>query len=59
MWSFLVLGIIPGTNLQLNFWGWLEIAILIGLVGFIFKAIVKRHWPNLLRPSHVRVKNNS
>ncbi len=29
MYSFLVLGLIPGTNIQINFWAW--VIIMIGL----------------------------
>jgi hypothetical protein len=30
MYSFLVLGLIPGTDIQINFWAW--IVIMIGLL---------------------------
>jgi hypothetical protein len=29
MYSFLILGIVPGTNLQINFQGWLNLAGLV------------------------------
>lgn len=35
MYSFLVLGLIPGTNIQLSFWAWLVIMPL--LVASIWK----------------------
>ena len=25
MWEFIVLGLVPGSNIQINFWAWLAI----------------------------------
>lgn len=35
MYSFLVLGLIPGTNIQINFWAW--IIIMVGLTVTAYK----------------------
>lgn len=34
MYSFLVLGLIPGTNIQISFWAWL---VLMALLAVAFK----------------------
>ncbi len=46
MYSFLVLGLIPGTNIQINFWAW--IIIMVGLTIAAYR----------LRPRVVRLISN-
>lgn len=36
MYTFLVLGLIPGTNIQINFWAWL--IIMVALIPAFRKA---------------------
>jgi len=41
VYSFIVLGIIPGTDIQITFWGWLSALLLVADVfGMIY---IKRH----------------
>lgn len=39
MYTFLVLGLIPGTNIQIGFWTWLVIA---GLLAVVLKRYRSR-----------------
>lgn len=39
MYSFLVLGLIPGTNIQIDFWAW--IILMAGLI--IITTLFKQH----------------
>lgn len=39
MYTFLVLGLIPGTNIQINFYAW--IVIMLGLAAAIYKFRVR------------------
>jgi hypothetical protein len=41
MYSFLVLGLIPGTNIQLSFWAWLVIMPLLVVAGRKFRPQVR------------------
>jgi hypothetical protein len=44
MESLLLLGIIPGTNIQIDFGGWLLSTVLLALVALTYTA-VKKHVP--------------
>jgi hypothetical protein len=44
MYSFLVLGLIPGTNIQISFQAWLGImAAVVAVLPFV-AAFIKPHW---------------
>lgn len=43
MYTFLVLGLIPGTDIQISFWAWIIIMIAVIAVGFRFKSYAVRH----------------
>lgn len=45
MYSLLVLGMIPGTNIQLSFWAWLAIIIFIPVFYRRYKTQLKRLTP--------------
>ena len=34
MYTFLVLGLIPGTNIQISFWAWIIIMVLVTLGAY-------------------------
>jgi hypothetical protein len=40
MYTFLVLGLIPGTNIQINFWAWIVIVIGAAFVAHRLKSRV-------------------
>ena len=42
MYSFLVLGLIPGTNLQINFQGWLNLLGLSLVAGTLLHVRMRR-----------------
>lgn len=41
MYSILVLGLIPGTDIQISFWTWVVIMLGLPLAAFRFKAHLK------------------
>jgi hypothetical protein len=43
MYTFLVLGLIPGTNIQIGFWGWAIIMIALAIVFRIYKSRLTRY----------------
>lgn len=51
MWNFLVLGIIPGTDIQINLGQWLLLAIATALIAYLLHDITKRFRPNPLPPT--------
>lgn len=56
MYSFLVLGYVPGTSLQINFQGWLDIASLLA-VAFMIRQYLKHRqlvneWVQVRQPLH-------
>jgi len=42
MWSFLVLGIIPGTDIQINFRAWLLALAVAGLLFVVVRAAIRK-----------------
>jgi uncharacterized protein HemY len=42
MYSFLVLGLVPGTNIQISFQAWLYMAALLLLVVILLKSPLRR-----------------
>lgn len=58
MYSFIVLGLIPGTNIQINFWAW--IIIMIGLTVTAYKLrfrvvrLVSNWWGQLDNEAETR-----
>ena len=51
MYSLLVLGLIPGTNIQIDFWAWIGLMIsfliILRLGWHHIKTAATRHWQNL------------
>ena len=43
MYTFLVLGLIPGTNIQINFWAWMVIMTGLIIIGWRAKRYVVRY----------------
>ncbi len=46
MYTFLVLGLIPGTNIQIGFWGWIIIMGISVIVYRRYKAHIRQHVGN-------------
>jgi hypothetical protein len=44
MYAFLVLGLIPGTNIQISFQAWLVIAPVLLVAAIILRPLVLRWW---------------
>ena len=44
MYSVLVLGLIPGTNIQISFWAWLVIIAILPFLARRFKAPLLKHF---------------
>jgi hypothetical protein len=42
MYSFLVLGLVPGTNIQLSFQAWLIVVTVLLLLAPLIKILLKR-----------------
>ena len=42
MYSFLVLGLVPGTNIQLSFQAWLVVMAVLLLLAPLIKILLKR-----------------
>lgn len=42
MYSFLVLGLVPGTNIQISFWAWIIIMAVLLVVAKRFKATIEQ-----------------
>ena len=49
MYTFLVLGLIPGTNIQIGFWGW--IIIMVGLT--LLLGAINSSFSNTLMPGGI------
>lgn len=51
MYTFLVLGLIPGTNIQINFWAWIIIMVGLAIAGYRLRTrivgYVKAWWDQL------------
>lgn len=43
MYTFLVLGLIPGTNIQIGFWSWIIIMAALGVVFRRYKHHLIKH----------------
>jgi hypothetical protein len=52
MYSLLVLGLIPGTNIQLSFWAWLIIMPLLAVLGLLLKPYIRHlvEWGKAVPP---------
>ncbi len=48
MYSFLVLGLIPGTNIQLSFQAWLGLMLVLIVCARVFRAQISQAWHNLI-----------
>ncbi|HVV26311.1 MAG TPA: hypothetical protein VHC21_04790 [Candidatus Saccharimonadales bacterium] len=46
MYTFLVLGLIPGTNIQINFYAWIIIMIGLGISAYRLRPRVVRYLSN-------------
>lgn len=46
MYTFLVLGLIPGTNIQINFYAWIIIMIGLGISAYRLRPRIVRHISN-------------
>lgn len=42
MYSFLVLGMVPGTNIQISFQAWVALAAILVLMAPMLKVLLKR-----------------
>ncbi len=54
MYSFIVLGIIPGTNIRITFGAWLQFAVLI-FAAVVTLKIYRKIKPMLLKLEPVRI----
>ena len=52
MYSVLVLGLIPGTNIQISFLAWLIITAIVSVIASIAWLEYKRHQNELWLPPH-------
>ncbi|HVA11447.1 MAG TPA: hypothetical protein VNG32_04775 [Candidatus Dormibacteraeota bacterium] len=52
MYSVLVLGLIPGTHIQISFVAWLALTIIVLLAGSVAWLEYKRSLSELWLPSH-------
>jgi hypothetical protein len=43
MYSFLVLGLIPGTDIQINFWAWIVLMIALATAAYRLKSRLVRY----------------
>lgn len=52
MYSLLVLGLIPGTNIQLSFWAWVALMPLLAAFGLMLKPLARRlvEWGKAVPP---------
>ncbi len=46
MYTFLVLGLIPGTNIQINFWAWIVIMAGLAIMAHRLRPRVVRYVAN-------------
>jgi hypothetical protein len=58
MWSFLVLGIIPGTNIQINFKLWLLALALSTLLLILVRAVMRDLRKNRSLPPSLSQENS-
>lgn len=43
MYSFLVLGLIPGTNIQIGFWSWIIITLVVAVIFYRYSKNIARY----------------
>jgi hypothetical protein len=43
MYTFLVLGLIPGTNIEISFWAWIIIMAFVAIAGYRLRSRVVRY----------------
>jgi hypothetical protein len=58
MWNFLVLGIIPGTDIQIDLGQWLLLTAATALVAYLFRDMAKKIRSNPLPPTISSESNN-
>lgn len=56
MYSFIVLGLIPGTNIQIGFWAYLAIAVIATAIYFAIKYRVNHNSFEEMLSAHMPVE---
>jgi hypothetical protein len=44
MYTFLVLGIVPGTNIAISFQAWLDILAILACLALVYRKPLRRLW---------------